>query len=135
MSKLRILMVASEVVGFTKTGGLADVAGSLPRALAERGHDVAVVMPFYRSVRFGKITPEPMPAAERLPNIACNEVHSPREHRCIHFAWDGGARQGDYHPACSPSFTLLAGITTTPSSLRVSARRHRDHTGASIGIV
>jgi len=44
-------MVASEVVGFAKTGGLADVTGSLPRALASRGHRVAVVMPLYRQVR------------------------------------------------------------------------------------
>src|SRR5437016_5463449 len=40
---LRILFAASEVVGCAKTGGLADVAGSLPRALRQRGHDVAVV--------------------------------------------------------------------------------------------
>lgn len=53
MPGLRIVMAASEVVGFAKTGGLADVAGSLPRALAARGHDVAVVMPYYRSVRLG----------------------------------------------------------------------------------
>ena len=32
-------------------GGLADVAGALPRALARRGNQVAVVMPFYNSVR------------------------------------------------------------------------------------
>src|SRR5947199_1641931 len=50
---VRVLFAASEVVGFAKTGGLADVAGSLPRALAARGHDVSVVMPFYRTVRLG----------------------------------------------------------------------------------
>ena len=44
-------MASSEVVGFAKTGGLADVAGSLPRALARRGHQVAVVMPLYAAVR------------------------------------------------------------------------------------
>src|SRR5438093_638254 len=44
---LRVLYAASEVAGFAKTGGLADVAGSLPRALAERGIDCAVIMPFY----------------------------------------------------------------------------------------
>ena len=75
MPKLRILMVASEVVGFAKTGGLADVAGSLPRALAERGHSVAVVMPFYRSVKFGKIVPEPLPQVITVPvgsrTLAC----------------------------------------------------------------
>jgi starch synthase len=52
---VRVLLAASEVVGFAKTGGLADVAGSLPRALARLGHRVAVVMPLYRAVRFGKI--------------------------------------------------------------------------------
>ncbi|MFO0848528.1 MAG: glycogen synthase GlgA [Gemmataceae bacterium] len=54
MANLRVLVAASEVVGFAKTGGLADVAGALPRALADRGHQVAVVMPFYRTVRTGK---------------------------------------------------------------------------------
>src|SRR5207302_6662677 len=50
---MRVLYVASEVAGFAKTGGLADVAASLPRALAERGHDCAVLMPLYRCVRNG----------------------------------------------------------------------------------
>ena len=68
-------MAASEVVGFAKTGGLADVAGSLPRALAERGHQVAVVMPYYRAVRFMKSPPTrtdiviPVPVGGRL--LAC----------------------------------------------------------------
>src|SRR5215469_3048269 len=48
---MKILLAASEVVGFAKTGGLADVAGSLPRALARRGHEVAVILPLYRSAR------------------------------------------------------------------------------------
>jgi starch synthase len=55
----RVLFAASEVVGFAKTGGLADVAGSLPRALAKRSLEVAVVMPLYHAVRTGphKLTP------------------------------------------------------------------------------
>ena len=48
MPRLNILFVVSECVPFAKTGGLADVAGALPAALAERGHDVRVVMPRYR---------------------------------------------------------------------------------------
>ena len=43
----KILMVASEAVPFIKTGGLADVVGSLPAALRARGEEVAVVLPFY----------------------------------------------------------------------------------------
>jgi starch synthase len=47
---LRILMVASEAVPFAKTGGLADVAAALPKALGALGHDVTVVMPRYRGI-------------------------------------------------------------------------------------
>lgn len=45
---MNILMVASEATPFAKTGGLADVMGALPAALAARGERVAVVLPAYR---------------------------------------------------------------------------------------
>jgi starch synthase len=60
MKKLRVLFAASEVAGFAKTGGLADVASSLPKALAGLGVDVTVVAPFYRSCR---LAGEPYDAA------------------------------------------------------------------------
>jgi starch synthase len=44
---LKILLLSAEVVPFAKTGGLADVAGALPKALKEMGHDVRVAMPKY----------------------------------------------------------------------------------------
>jgi starch synthase len=44
---LNILFVASEAVPYAKTGGLADVAGALPKALARLGHRVRLVMPRY----------------------------------------------------------------------------------------
>lgn len=47
----RILMVASEAAPFVKTGGLADVLGGLPPALAAGGDEVAVVLPKYRAVK------------------------------------------------------------------------------------
>ncbi len=47
---MKILLATSEMAPFAKTGGLADVAGALPKALAALGHEVAVVMPLYGSI-------------------------------------------------------------------------------------
>lgn len=57
---MRVLSVASECVPLVKTGGLADVAGALPEALAGRGIEVTTLLPAYPSVRdsVGKITAE-----------------------------------------------------------------------------
>jgi starch synthase len=51
MEKLKILFATSEATPFAKTGGLADVSGSLPLALAEEGVAVRLAMPKYRSVK------------------------------------------------------------------------------------
>ena len=91
MAGLKVLIAASEVVGFAKTGGLADVAGSLPRALAARGHQVAVVMPYYRTVRYLKNPPEntgvviPVPLRGRV--LACRLFRStlPRSEVPVYF--------------------------------------------------
>ena len=47
---MKILMAASECVPFIKTGGLADVLGALPKALAAAGEDVRVVLPKYGEI-------------------------------------------------------------------------------------
>ncbi|MCL4502660.1 MAG: glycogen synthase GlgA [Deltaproteobacteria bacterium] len=53
--KLKVLFVASEGIPFAKTGGLADVVGTLPDALRDLGVEVKVLMPYYGAVKQGKI--------------------------------------------------------------------------------
>src|SRR5689334_13448697 len=47
---MRILFASSEYFPLVKTGGLADVSASLTRALAEKGHQVTVILPGYRQI-------------------------------------------------------------------------------------
>ena len=47
---MNILYAVSEAAPFIKTGGLADVAGSLPKALCEKGHDARVILPLYARI-------------------------------------------------------------------------------------
>ncbi|WP_158748888.1 glycogen synthase GlgA [Acidobacterium sp. S8] len=48
---MHIVFAASECVPFIKTGGLADVVGSLPKEVAKSGHQVTVYIPFFRQVQ------------------------------------------------------------------------------------
>jgi len=52
---MKIALVASEVVPFAKTGGLADVTGALPLALEYCGHEVIVLMPGYKCITDAKL--------------------------------------------------------------------------------
>ena len=47
---LKVLIASSEMVPYAKTGGLADVAGALPKVLGKMGLDVRAVMPLYKSI-------------------------------------------------------------------------------------
>ncbi len=71
---LKVLIVASEVAPFAKTGGLGDVVGALPKALHRRGIDARVVAPLYAGMDWN--------ALERLDG----ELHVPM--------WWGTARAG-----------------------------------------
>lgn len=45
---MKVLVAASEMIPFSKTGGLADVAGALPKSLYDLGHDVRAIVPKYK---------------------------------------------------------------------------------------
>ncbi|MBB6094599.1 starch synthase [Povalibacter uvarum] len=60
---MRICFIASEIAPLAKTGGLADVAGALPRYLHGRGHDVRLFMPLYSSIGLGALN------ADHVPNV------------------------------------------------------------------
>ena len=64
---LRILLVASEVTPFAKTGGLADVSAALARYLVGAGHDVRLVMPMYSRVQKGDHSFEPERRLQDVP--------------------------------------------------------------------
>jgi starch synthase len=51
---MRILMAASEMAPLARTGGLADVLEALPAELQRAGHEVSVILPYYRSIRENK---------------------------------------------------------------------------------
>ncbi len=71
---MKILMAASEVEPFSKTGGLADVLGSLPPHLARHGHQLGVVTPLYRSVQLEK----PSVLLDDLSITLGPDKHAPR---------------------------------------------------------
>ncbi len=71
--KLKVLFVASEGVPFAKTGGLADVVGTLPYALKELGVEVKVLLPYYGAVKQGKIPTAPV--AENLEVPLLEPLH------------------------------------------------------------
>jgi starch synthase len=82
-SRLRVLLIASEVAPFAKTGGLADVAGALPRALAALGHDVRILLPKYRGAEAHAtetrlVVPNiQVPLGDRVAEGALIEAHGP----------------------------------------------------------
>ena len=50
MKNFKICFISSEITPFAKTGGLADVSGSLGKYLSNAGHDVRLIMPLYSAM-------------------------------------------------------------------------------------
>ena len=78
---LRVLVVSPEIVPLAKTGGLADVAGSLPLALKDLGCDVRVAMPLYRCVRAPRrrLFDVQVPMGPKFHECVQNSMPAPRD--------------------------------------------------------
>jgi starch synthase len=79
---MKVAFITSEVVPFSKTGGLADVAGALPGALERLGVEVTVVSPLYSSVRRHPL--------EQVPNLVTVPLGG-------HNTWGAVRRSGRFH--------------------------------------
>ena len=88
---MRIVFVASEGVPFSKTGGLADVVGALPKALAKLGHKLEVVLPRYRGTKPGQPEPEmqsltlPLQSGYRFASVQNAGVEAGVETRLVDY--------------------------------------------------
>jgi starch synthase len=83
---MNIAFLASEVIPYAKTGGLADVAGALPKFLGRLGADVRVFMPFYREVRTKNLPLRPVVARASLDMPGGPKDYSVLEHRADGFS-------------------------------------------------
>ncbi|HEX2036928.1 MAG TPA: glycogen synthase [Chloroflexota bacterium] len=79
---MRILYLSVEVEPFAKTGGLGDVGGALPKALARQGADVRVCLPKYGGIQESLLEPAPLipelqvPVGDRLEPVVIRQSRS-----------------------------------------------------------
>jgi starch synthase len=103
---MNIVFAASECVPFSKTGGLADVVGALPQALADLGHQVSVYLPKYKQ------TPLENDAKVLLPSVT---VPFDDQYRFCSVL-DGGRRAGvQFYFIDYPSFFGRENLYGTPA--------------------
>jgi starch synthase len=97
---MRIALLASEAIPYAKTGGLADVAGALPKFLSQLGADARVFLPFYREVR-----EKNLPLRKVIENISLDWAgartgFSVLEHRADGFSVNFIVRDGYFDRNC-----------------------------------
>lgn len=128
---MEILFVASEVAPFSKTGGLGDVAGALPRALAARGHAVSVVTPRYGSIDPARWGLKPLHRAIQVRGEATTlwvkQDRAPIyfvEHERLFGARRGlyGERGADYGDNAERFAYLARAALAVPAALRLRPR-------------
>lgn len=71
---MKVLFVSAEVSPFAKVGGLADVAGSLPKAIKQAGHDIKVVMPLYGCIDREKYGIKFIDFPQITVQMGCNDI-------------------------------------------------------------
>lgn len=75
---MKISFISSEVSPFSKTGGLADVAGTLPLALADLGHEVNIITPLYASIDRARHGLRQMTGRGEIPGLGGTEIWETR---------------------------------------------------------
>ena len=97
---MRILTVCAEFAPLAKVGGLADVTAGLTTVLSRRGHDIAVVMPFYGVMAEQGVRLEPLPVLGPRPYPAGGAA----VHYSVHRVADTDPRPAIYAVDCPALF-------------------------------
>ena len=120
---MKILFVASEAAPYVKTGGLGDVIGALPRALAARGHDILVVIP-----ATARSTPSSSGCATPARRVEVQFPNLPPAHIHVHAAGRAAAVPLPAEPLVRPPRAVRRerqGLPRQPQALRPALRRAR----------
>jgi len=125
---MKIVICASEVVPFAKTGGLADVAGALPLALEELGHEVIILMPFYKKAVGSKLKTKKVASGVCSTKLGESvNVYFIENNKYFNRQGLYGTKQGDYPDNlqrfsfyCKKSLELLKRINFQPDIIHVN---------------
>lgn len=138
---MKVLMISFEVAPFSKVGGLADVAGSLPKALAGHGVDVRVITPKHRSVLQGnfdltrRLDSVHVPMPSYMSGCAIEESVLPGSHVPVYFVehhlyfdrdsvYGTGGGYGDQFERlaffCRASLAAMEGLEWEPDVLHLN---------------